>query len=111
MGSGQNDKTSNSTDARESSAASDDATHRDVPDIDFTTFVLSLSTSCLVHLGDVKTSESDQADLNLAKQTIDLLNLLEQKTHGNLTGDEEQILHQVLYDLRMRFVAKRDLKS
>ncbi len=76
------------------------------PGIDFSTFVLSLSHSAYVHLGDAP----DPADgvvrrnLELAHQTIDLLLLLEDKTRGNLTGDEERILEQVLYDLRMRYV-------
>ena len=81
---------------------------RDVPDIDFTTFVLSLSTSALVHLGDAAMPEGEErpAELGLARQTIDLIALIEEKTTGNLTGEEERLLSQVLYDLRMRYLAK-----
>lgn len=77
-----------------------------LPSIDFATFVLSLSHSALMHLGEAPHPETDSIEKNLplARQTIDLLGVLEEKTKGNLTGDEERLLHQVLYDLRMRFV-------
>jgi uncharacterized protein DUF1844 len=76
-----------------------------LPAIDFATFVLSLSHSALVHLGDAPDPEGKRSlNLLLARQTIDLLTLLQDKTHGNLTGPEERILGQALYDLRLRFV-------
>lgn len=83
--------------------------HETLPQIDFATFVLSLSHSALVHLGeapDPDTNETAQVDLGLAKQNIDILGMLEEKTKSNLTGDEERLLAQVLFDLRMRFVEK-----
>jgi hypothetical protein len=79
----------------------------DLPAVDFTTFVLSLSHSALLHLGDAPhplAGEKSDVDLPMARQTIDLLGLLQEKTHGNLTGAEEQMLIQALYDLRLRFV-------
>jgi hypothetical protein len=78
----------------------------DLPAVDFTTFVLSLSHSALLHLGDAPhpTGERSEVDLPMARQTIDLLALIQEKTHGNLTGAEEQMLTQALYDLRLRFV-------
>ena len=76
-----------------------------LPQIDFSTFVLSLSHSAFVHLGDVPSpDESREKNLELARQTIDILSILCDKTKGNLTGDEERLLEQVLYELRMRFV-------
>ena len=75
------------------------------PDIDFNTLVLSLSTSALMHLGKISDSESRTVNLAHAKQTIDCIALLEEKTQGNLTGEEERLLSEVLYDLRLRFVA------
>ncbi len=77
-----------------------------LPTLDFATFVLSLNHSALMHLGDAPdpTGETLEKDLPLARQTIDLLGLLEEKTKGNLTGDEERLLTHVLFDLRMRFV-------
>jgi hypothetical protein len=79
---------------------------RDLPAIDFQTFVLSLCHSVLVHLGDAPSpvDGSQRVSLPLARQTIDLLNLLQEKTRNNLTGEEERTLVQALYDLRMRYV-------
>lgn len=80
--------------------------HEELPVIDFATFIMSLSHSALMHLGQVPHPEgqSTEVDLPLAKQTIDLVGLLEQKTKGNLTGDEERLLGQVLYELRMKYL-------
>jgi len=77
-----------------------------LPHVDFATFVLSLSHSALLHLGDAQHPETGQVEknLSLARQTIDLLGMLEEKTRGNLTGEEERLIGQILYDLRMRFV-------
>ncbi len=77
------------------------------PSIDFTTFLLSLGSSALVHLGDVPHPEGGtKIDLVLAKQTIDLVALLETKTKGNLTEGEARFLESLLYDLRLRYVQK-----
>jgi hypothetical protein len=75
------------------------------PSIDFNTFVLSLSTSALMHLGKLAESENQTVNLAHAKQSIDCIALLEEKTKGNLTGEEERLISEVLYDLRLRFVA------
>jgi hypothetical protein len=77
-----------------------------LPHIDFATFVLSLSHSALMHLGEAPNPETGKVekDLALARQSIDLIGMLEEKTKGNLTGEEERLLAQILYDLRMRFV-------
>jgi hypothetical protein len=76
------------------------------PGIDFATFILSLSHSVYMHLGDAPSPLNGKLERNLtmARQTIDLLGLLEQKTQGNLTGEEERVLEQVLYELRSRYV-------
>ncbi|MGZ3418839.1 MAG: DUF1844 domain-containing protein [Polyangiales bacterium] len=77
-----------------------------LPSIDFSTLVLSLSQTALVHLGDAPHPEGEdpKRDLLLARQTIDMLGMLQEKTKGNLSGSEERLLDQVLYDLRLRFV-------
>lgn len=77
-----------------------------IPPIDFNILILSLSTSALMQLGEGPDHESTEPDLNLARQTIDLLGVLEEKTRGNLTGEEERLLQQILTDLRVRFVRK-----
>jgi hypothetical protein len=79
-----------------------------LPPIDFATFVLSLAHSARMHLGEEPHPETNEvrSDLPLAKQNIDILGLLEDKTKGNLSGDEERLLAQVLFDLRMRYVER-----
>ncbi len=79
-----------------------------LPTIDFATFILSLSHSALMHLGEAPHPDDNrvEVELPLAKQTIDLLILLEDKTKGNLTGDEERLMTQILFDLRMRYVER-----
>ena len=83
-----------------------DSKEDSLPTIDFSTFVLSLSHSALMHLGEAPHPEDGKVEksLPLARQTIDLIGLLEEKTKGNLSGDEERLVHQILYDLRMRYV-------
>jgi hypothetical protein len=79
-----------------------------LPEIDFSTFVVSLSSSVLIHLGvvaDPMTGEQKK-ELAIAKQTIDMLGMLQDKTKGNLTNEESQLLESMLYDLRMRYVAE-----
>ena len=78
---------------------------QDLPTLDFSTFVLGLIGTAYVHLGDAPEAEGETSrDLLMARQDIDLLGLLQEKTKGNLTGDEERLLEQALCDLRMRYV-------
>lgn len=76
------------------------------PEITFASFIMSLGTSVFFHLGDLPHPETGAAEKNLplAKQTIDLLGLLREKTRNNLTPEEENIFDHLLYDLRMRYV-------
>ena len=79
----------------------------DTQELSFAAFVLSLATTAAIHLGDVPdptTGQPYEPNLEGAKQMIDILMLLEEKTRGNLTAKERQILEQVLYELRLRFV-------
>lgn len=77
-----------------------------LPEINFSSFVFSLSTSALLHLGEVADPVTGQVekDLPLAKQTIDILGMLQEKTRGNLTADEEKLLENLLADLRWRYI-------
>lgn len=77
-----------------------------LPEINFATFVVSLNSSALMALGLVEDPISKQKakNIELAKQTIDILGMLKEKTKGNLTSDEENMLKSVLYDLRMLYV-------
>ena len=78
------------------------------PEIDFSTFVLSLSSSALVHLGEAPDPSSGEFDSqpHLAKQVIDILGMLQQKTEKGLTEEERQLLCEMLYTLRMKYVNK-----
>ena len=79
----------------------------DVPTLSFTAFVLSLASSAAIHFGDLADPDSgEKSALNLegAAQMIEILALLDQKTRGNLTAEERQVLEQVLFELRLRFV-------
>jgi hypothetical protein len=80
--------------------------------IDFSTFVLSLGTSALYQLGEIGDSESKvegpvEPNLPIARQTIDTLEMLQDKTRGNLTDTESKLVESILYDLHMRFVEAR----
>ena len=77
-----------------------------LPEIDFTHFMFSLSTSALIQLGEIEDPFTKKLvkNLPLAKQTIDLIGLLNEKTKGNLTPDEEKVMEHLLYDLRMRYI-------
>jgi hypothetical protein len=77
-----------------------------LPAVDFHTFVLSLGSSALLHLGELEHPDvgAPQKDLPLAKHTIDILVMLEEKTKGNLSPAEEKLISSLLYDLRLRFV-------
>jgi hypothetical protein len=77
-----------------------------LPEISFINLIFSLSTSVLIQLGEIQDPITQQLakNLPLAKQTIDLIGMLEEKTRGNLTSDEGKILENILYDLRMRYV-------
>jgi hypothetical protein len=97
-------------------AAKEDAANRQsgacqgppsLPEVTFSTFVFSLGTSALVHLGEIPEPTSKQTCQNLpvAKQTIDILGMLKTKTQGNLDHEEQQLLDNLLYELRMKYVA------
>jgi Domain of unknown function (DUF1844) len=85
---------------------------RDVPEIDFSTFIFSLGTSALFHFGDFSDPSTQKAEKNLpaAKQTIDILGMLKEKTRGNLESTEEELLDNFLFELRMRYVKEMEKK-
>jgi len=77
-----------------------------IPELDFVTFILSIFHSAECHLGLSPNPETRECveSLPLAKETIDILGMLQEKTQGNLTGEEERILSEVLFNLRMAYV-------
>lgn len=81
-----------------------------LPKIDFSTFIFSLNSSALVHLGVITAPgmEKTEKNLEVAKQTIDILGMLEEKTRGNLSADEENLLKNILHDLRIMYVKEKE---
>jgi hypothetical protein len=91
-------------------AAGAQAPQREMPpfDINFSTFIISLSTQALAHLGEIPHPIDNQVavDLGAAKQLIDILGILKDKTKGNLDTSESGLLDSVLYDLRLKYVER-----
>ena len=83
-----------------------ETTFAPLPEINFSSFLLSISSSALLHLGEIADPQSGEKkkDLALAKQSVDIIALLKEKTKGNITEEEGKLLEHLLYDLRMRFV-------
>ena len=79
-----------------------------LPEVTFSTFVLSLASSALVHLGEVPNRETGSTARNeaLARNAIDVLTMLDDKTRNGLTPEESKLMRDVLYELRMKFVAR-----
>lgn len=77
-----------------------------LPPLDFHTFILSLASSALMHLGEIDDPENaaSEPDLPLAKHTIDVIAMLQEKTKGNLSPPEEKLIESLLFDLRLRYV-------
>lgn len=90
-------------------AAEDVSQDLPLPKIDFATFIFSLNSSGLVHLGMLEDPAMGKKSksLTMAKQTIDILGMLEEKTRGNLSKDEESMLKNILYDLRILYVKEK----
>ena len=100
------DEKSRKSETREKVQTREEEARTLLPEINFATFVVSLNASALLHLGAIEDPATGQTNKNLpmAKQTIDILCMLEQKTAGNLTKDEENLLKNILYDLRIIYV-------
>ncbi|HQL01044.1 MAG TPA: DUF1844 domain-containing protein [Smithellaceae bacterium] len=85
------------------------AVDAEYPQVNFTNFIISLSTSALFHFGDFPDYEGGKAEKNLpaAKQTIDILDMISEKTKGNLDTNEASLIQGVLYELKMRYVKEK----
>ncbi len=77
-----------------------------LPEINFSTFVISLSTQALMHLGEMENplTEKVEPDVLVAKQMIDIIGMLREKTRGNLSAGEDRLIEDILFDLRMKYV-------
>ena len=76
--------------------------------VDFSTFIMSLTSSAFYHLGDMPDPTTGKKEVNLpaVQQTIDILIMLREKTNGNLKKDENKLLEQLIYELQVKYVAK-----
>lgn len=76
------------------------------PEINFSTFIISLSTQALMHLGEIPNPLSGkvESDIPVAKQMIDIIGVLRGKTQGNLDEREEKLIENILFDLHMKYV-------
>ncbi len=79
-----------------------------LPQVNFSTFILSLASSTLVQLGEVPNPETNalEPDVDMAHHSIGILEMLQEKTAGNLSPEEQQLLEGVLYEVRMKYVIK-----
>ncbi len=77
-----------------------------MPEVTFSAFIMSLNTSVLFHMGEIADPATGKkiVELDLARHGIDTLSLIQSKTKGNLSNDEEEMLKNILYDLKIRFV-------
>ncbi len=103
------DRRRSSADASTETIEQAPKTEPEIPKIDFGTFLISLFSNTLIHLGELAEEEDappPPANLPLARQTIDIIDILRQKTKGNCTPEEEKLFENMLYELRMRYVAK-----
>jgi len=84
--------------------------HAPLPEINFATFIFSLNASALLHLGIMEDPATGKKVKNLpmGKQTIDILGMIEEKTKGNLSKEEENLLKHILYDLRIIYVKEQE---
>ena len=92
--------------AHQYQSAAESEAEAPLPEVNFSTFVFSLNASALLHLGMIEDPATGQKSKNLpmAKQTIDILSMLAEKTSGNLSQNEENLLKSMLYDLRIAYV-------
>lgn len=84
------------------------------PEVSFIAFIISLASNAAVHFGDAPdptTNETRPPNLEAASQMIEIIAMLEQKTRGNLTAEERQLIDQILFELRLRFIETRKSAS
>ena len=82
--------------------------------VSFVAFILSLASNAAVHFGDLPdpmTNQRREPDLDAAAQLIEIIAMLEEKTRGNLGAEERQLVDQVLFELRMRYVEAKKQQS
>ena len=95
--------------SKESTSAGAQSTEQErskLPPVDFSAFIAELGTTAFAYLGGLQNPETKEVfvDLEMAKRTIDTIDLLKEKTKGNLTAPESNLLDNTLYNLRMTYI-------
>jgi hypothetical protein len=105
----EQEKEAETTEANEKPDVGDQEPPLQFPEINFATFVASLNASALLQLGAIEdpTTGTKNKNLPMAKQTIDILSMMQEKTAGNLSEEEENLLKNILYDLRLMYVKEK----
>ena len=90
----------------QSGETASESNQESLPEINFSAFIISLSTQALMHLGEIASPISGkvESDVPVAKQMIDILAMLKDKTRGNLNASEDRLMEDILFDLRMKYV-------
>jgi len=103
----KNDSTGKSGDSKNDSATKSGG-HTTMPQVSFSTFILSLYSSALVQLGEVPDLDTGSVSQNLeiARHSIDIISMLFEKTRNNLDADEMRLIEDLLYELRMKYIVK-----
>jgi hypothetical protein len=98
--------TSESADGKDEAPPSAEGESAPLPEIDFSTFILSLCSNALLHLGQMENplTKKVERSLPMAKQTIDIVSMLKDKAKGNMTNEEENLIENLLTDLRLKYV-------
>lgn len=104
-----NEKEAEEKESKSTVSTSEQTKESQLPEMNFPTFIMSMNASALVHLGVIEDPATGKKESNmlLAKQTIDILTMIEEKTRGNLTEDEEKMLQSILYDLKIIYVKEK----
>lgn len=107
-GSPEQDKGPQDSPSESSSVSSSTSTGDTEAPVDFSSFLISLATTALVHLGEIPDPATGEASENLeaGKQMIEIIAILKEKTSGNLDDDESRLLDELLYELRMKYLAR-----
>jgi hypothetical protein len=100
------EKTAAKEESRKAQSGSAEGQRLPLPEVNFSSLIFSLSSSALLHLGEIPDPQSGEkrTDLELAKHSIDIIAMLQEKTRGNLDPEEKMFLDSILTDLRLRFV-------
>jgi len=91
---------------KEEQKETNEAQNPPLPEVNFSSLIFSLSSSALLHIGEIADPQTGQkiVDLPMAKHSVDIISMLKDKTEGNLDDEEQKFIDNILTDLRMRYV-------